>query len=141
MMTKLSILLSIKKTSHYLIHYNKSGALYGVLLLSSMFFWFKDVISEATYIGNHILAVQKGLNMGIALFIVWNASFLLAIFSAYFYGTLTLKIELTNLLYFGFVLFFSSMLIWFKHFINKSTCKGSNTFNTQSHLPIVWCVM
>jgi cytochrome c oxidase subunit 3 len=51
-----------------------------VLVMSSMFFWFRDVISEGTYIGNHTLAVQKGLNMGVALFIVSEALFFLAIF-------------------------------------------------------------
>ena len=44
-------------------------------LVSSMFFWFKDVISEATYLGNHTLAVQRGLNMGVALFIVSGGIF------------------------------------------------------------------
>jgi cytochrome c oxidase subunit 3 len=51
-----------------------------ILVISSMSFWFRDVISEATYLGNHTLAVQKGLNMGVALFIVSEALFFLAIF-------------------------------------------------------------
>jgi cytochrome c oxidase subunit 3 len=51
-----------------------------ILLISSMSFWFRDVIGEATYLGNHTLAVQRGLNMGIALFIVSEALFFLAIF-------------------------------------------------------------
>jgi cytochrome c oxidase subunit 3 len=33
-----------------------------------------------TYLGNHTLAVQKGLNMGVVLFIVTEALFFLAIF-------------------------------------------------------------
>ena len=37
-----------------------------ILVIASMFLWFRDVISEGTYIGNHTLAVQKGLNMGVA---------------------------------------------------------------------------
>ena len=32
------------------------------LLIASMFLWFRDVISEGTYLGNHTLAVQRGLN-------------------------------------------------------------------------------
>ncbi|KAH0446568.1 hypothetical protein IEQ34_024602 [Dendrobium chrysotoxum] len=39
-----------------------------------------NVISEGTYLGNHTLAVQRGLNMGVALFIVSEALFFLAIF-------------------------------------------------------------
>jgi cytochrome c oxidase subunit 3 len=46
----------------------------------SMSLWFRDIISEGTYLGNHTLAVQRGLNMGIALFIVSEALFFLAIF-------------------------------------------------------------
>lgn len=50
------------------------------ILIGSMSLWFRDVISEGTYLGNHTLAVQRGLNMGIALFIVSEALFFLGIF-------------------------------------------------------------
>jgi len=65
-----------------------------ILVISSMSFWFRDVISEATYIGNHTLAVQRGLNMGVALFIVSEALFFLAIFWAFFHSALSPTIEL-----------------------------------------------
>lgn len=65
-----------------------------ILVISSMSFWFRDVISEATYLGNHTLAVQKGLNMGVALFIVSEALFFLAIFWAFFHSALSPTIEL-----------------------------------------------
>lgn len=65
-----------------------------VLLISSMFLWFRDVISEGTYLGNHTLAVQRGLNMGVALFIVSEALFFLAIFWAYFHSALSPTVEL-----------------------------------------------
>jgi hypothetical protein len=54
-------------------------------LISSMSFWFRDIISEGTYLGNHTLAVQKGLNLGIILFIVSEALFFVAIFWAFFH--------------------------------------------------------
>ena len=63
-------------------------------LVSSMSFWFRDVISEATYLGNHTLAVQRGLNMGVALFIVSEALFFLAIFWAFFHSALSPTIEM-----------------------------------------------
>ena len=63
-------------------------------LIASMSFWFRDVISEGTYLGNHTLAVQKGLNMGVALFIVSEALFFLAIFWAYFHSALSPTVEL-----------------------------------------------
>ena len=63
-------------------------------LILSMSFWWRDVISEGTYLGNHTLAVQKGLNMGVALFIVSEALFFLAIFWAFFHSALSPTIEL-----------------------------------------------
>lgn len=65
-----------------------------ILLVSSMSFWFRDVVSEGTYLGNHTLAVQRGLNMGVALFIVSEALFFLAIFWAYFHSALSPTVEL-----------------------------------------------
>ena len=47
-----------------------------------------------TYLGNHTLAVQRGLNMGVALFIVSEALFFLAIFWAFFHSALSPTIEL-----------------------------------------------
>ena len=65
-----------------------------VCLISSMSLWFRDVIAEGTYLGNHTLAVQRGLNMGVALFIVSEALFFLAIFWAYFHSALSPTVEL-----------------------------------------------
>lgn len=63
-------------------------------LIYSMSLWFRDIISEGTYLGNHTLAVQKGLNMGVALFIVSEALFFLAIFWAYFHSSLSPTVEM-----------------------------------------------
>lgn len=56
-----------------------------VLLISSMSFWWRDVITEGTYIGDHTLAVQKGLNIGVILFIVSEALFFVSVFWAFFH--------------------------------------------------------
>lgn len=65
-----------------------------VLVVSVMSFWFRDIISEATYLGDHTSAVQKGLNLGIILFIVSEALFFVAIFWAFFHSALTPTVEL-----------------------------------------------
>lgn len=65
-----------------------------ITLILAMSFWWRDVISEGTYLGNHTLAVQRGLNMGVALFIVSEALFFLAIFWAFFHSALSPTIEL-----------------------------------------------
>jgi len=63
-------------------------------LIGSMAFWFRDVAAEGTYIGNHTAAVQRGLNLGVALFITSEALFFLAIFWAFFHSALSPTVEL-----------------------------------------------
>jgi len=72
--------------------YSLFVALISVIL--SMSLWFRDIISEATYLGDHTLAVQRGITMGVGLFIVSEALFFLAIFWAFFHSALSPTIEL-----------------------------------------------
>ena len=65
-----------------------------ISVISSMSLWFRDVISEGTYLGNHTLSVQRGLNMGVGLFVVSEGLFFLAIFWAFFHSALSPNIEL-----------------------------------------------
>jgi len=65
-----------------------------ISLILSMSFWWRDVISEGTYLGNHTMAVQRGLNMGVGLFIISEALFFLGIFWAYFHSSLSPTIEM-----------------------------------------------
>jgi len=79
---------------HGFIHAEYLLVIAFISLITSMTFWFRDVISEGTYLGNHTLAVQRGLNMGVALFIVSEALFFLAIFWAFFHSALSPTVEL-----------------------------------------------
>lgn len=66
-------------------------------LLSTVFafvLWFRDVITEGTYLGDHTMIVQKGLTMGVSLFIVTEAFFFVSIFWAYFHSSLAPTVEL-----------------------------------------------
>ncbi len=65
-----------------------------VSLISCMSFWFRDIITESTYLGNHTLAVQNGLYMGIGLFIVSEALFFLALFWTFLHSAISPEIEL-----------------------------------------------
>lgn len=47
-----------------------------------------------TYLGNHTYAVQRGLNLGVGLFIVSEVLFFLAIFWTFFHSSLAPNIEL-----------------------------------------------
>ena len=75
--------------------FNTRIILYTLVTVSyCMSLWFRDVISEATYLGNHTLAVQRGINMGVGLFIISEALFFLAIFWAFFHSALSPTVEL-----------------------------------------------
>jgi cytochrome c oxidase subunit 3 len=64
------------------------------LVIVSMSFWFRDIITEGTFLGDHTLAVQKSINLGVILFIVSEALFFMAIFWAFFHSALTPTVEL-----------------------------------------------
>jgi cytochrome c oxidase subunit 3 len=59
-----------------------------------MCLWFRDITAEGTFLGNHTFAVQKGLNLGIGLFIVSEILFFLGIFWAYFHSSISPTVEL-----------------------------------------------
>ena len=74
------------------IHNYKSGfslvCLGLFLLLLVLALWWRDVVREGTYEGRHTLKVQKGLRMGISLFIVSEIIFFFAFFWAFFHSSL-----------------------------------------------------
>lgn len=88
--------LTVGATMYF--HSYKNGSLlllFGfVLLLSYMSLWFRDVIREGTYLGDHTLKVQKGLRYGMALFIVSEVMFFFAFFWAFFHSSFAPTIEL-----------------------------------------------
>lgn len=63
-------------------------------VLGSMAFWFRDIIAEGSYEGHHTFAVQKGLTIGVALFIISEVFFFLSIFWAFFHSSLAPTVEL-----------------------------------------------
>jgi cytochrome c oxidase subunit 3 len=65
-----------------------------LLLVWGMSLWFKDIIIEATYLGAHTDKVQKGISLGVVLFIVSEVFFFLSIFWAYFHSSLGPAIEI-----------------------------------------------
>jgi cytochrome c oxidase subunit 3 len=69
-------------------------ALSFLLLTWGMTLWFKDIITEATFLGAHTDKVQKGLSLGVVLFIISEVFFFLSIFWAYFHSSLAPAIEI-----------------------------------------------
>lgn len=66
-------------------------------LIISSIFWFKDIIIEGTYRGEHTDKVQKGLNLGFILFVVSEVCVFFGLFFAYFYNALVPAIEVGGL--------------------------------------------
>ncbi|WP_460973192.1 cytochrome c oxidase subunit 3 [Prescottella soli] len=77
------------------IEYSSLLLTLGVLsVVFAFILWFRDVTIEGTYLGDHTLIVQKGLTMGVSLFIVTEAFFFISIFWAYFHSSLAPTVEL-----------------------------------------------
>jgi len=55
-----------------------------VLVLATMFMWWRDVVNEAEHQGHHSPVVQIGLRYGMALFIASEVMFFSAFFWAFF---------------------------------------------------------
>ncbi len=47
---------------------------------SAMVLWFRDVVTEGTFLGDHTAIVQKGITLGVALFILSEVFFFISIF-------------------------------------------------------------
>jgi len=65
-----------------------------LLLILCMSFWFRDVIREATFEGQHTARVQLGLRLGMILFIVSEVMFFAAFFWAFFHSSLAPAVQI-----------------------------------------------
>lgn len=59
-----------------------------VILLFTIFFWFKEIIEEAAYYGHHTIAVRAGIRFGFLLFIISEIMLFLGFFWAFFHSSL-----------------------------------------------------
>lgn len=64
------------------------------LLIFLMSLWWRDVIREATFQGKHTIEVQKGLRLGVVLFIISEVMFFFAFFWAFFHSSLAPSVEI-----------------------------------------------
>jgi heme/copper-type cytochrome/quinol oxidase subunit 3 len=55
-----------------------------LLTMSIMAVWWRDVIREATFEGQHTYFVEKGMRMGMCLFILSEIMFFFCIFMGFF---------------------------------------------------------
>ena len=59
-----------------------------IIILYVMYTWWRDVIREATFEDSHRIVVQKGLRLGMLLFILSEVMFFFAFFWAFFHSSL-----------------------------------------------------
>lgn len=57
------------------------------IILYVMFTWWRDIIREATFEDTHTITVQKGLRLGMILFILSEVMFFFAFFWAFFHSS------------------------------------------------------
>jgi len=65
-----------------------------ILTAYGMGLWFRDVVTEGTYLGDHTKQVKKGIQMGVILFIVSEIFAFLSVFWAFFHASLSPSIEI-----------------------------------------------
>lgn len=64
------------------------------LTVSGMALWWKDVIIEASFLGNHTKKVRSGILQGFILFVVSEVMVFLSVFWAYGHSSLSPAVEI-----------------------------------------------
>ena len=75
----------------YMHKFQSGGQLFLIgffIILYVMYVWWRDVVREATFEEQHTFAVQRGLRLGMILFIVSEVMFFFAFFWAFFHSSL-----------------------------------------------------
>nr|YP_010701156.1 cytochrome c oxidase subunit III [Papilio alcmenor]WCI21397.1 cytochrome c oxidase subunit 3 [Papilio alcmenor] len=65
-----------------------------IIILLTMYQWWRDICREGTYQGNHTILVSKGLRWGMILFIISEIFFFISFFWAFFHSSLSPNIEI-----------------------------------------------
>jgi cytochrome c oxidase subunit 3 len=68
-----------------------------IIVALTMYTWFRDIVREAVYEGNHTKQVQMGLRKGVLLFIGTELSFFISFFWAFFHSALAPTPEIGSL--------------------------------------------
>nr|UYK52097.1 cytochrome c oxidase subunit III [Leptocimbex sp. CSCS-Hym-MC0166] len=77
-------------------HFNNPNLMFlgTTLTLMIMFQWWRDIVRESTFQGNHTTFVMNGLQWGMILFIVSEILFFASFFWAFFHSSLSPNIEI-----------------------------------------------
>jgi cytochrome c oxidase subunit 3 len=73
-------ILTLVNFLHYTIYSALAVFVSFAIFLLPIFYWFRDIVRESTYMGVYTLAVQKNLRLGMVLFIVSEIMFFFSLF-------------------------------------------------------------
>ncbi|YP_010307975.1 cytochrome c oxidase subunit III (mitochondrion) [Achroia grisella] len=65
-----------------------------IIVIITMYQWWRDIAREGTYQGKHTILVSKGLRWGMILFIISEIFFFVSFFWAFFHSSLSPNIEI-----------------------------------------------
>jgi cytochrome c oxidase subunit 3 len=125
-------------TALYMHGYASGSFLYKfglLLILFTMYTWWRDVIREGTLEGQHTSSVQDGLKLGMLLFIVSEVMFFFAFFWAFFHSSFNPSI------FIGSVwppVFLNTLDPWKVPLLNTLILLASGASVTWAHHSIVW---
>nr|YP_009538083.1 cytochrome c oxidase subunit III [Limenitis cleophas]AYN60865.1 cytochrome c oxidase subunit 3 [Limenitis cleophas] len=68
-----------------------------IIILLSMYQWWRDICRESTFQGKHTILVTKGLRWGMILFIISEIFFFISFFWAFFHSSLSPNIEIGSM--------------------------------------------
>lgn len=84
----------------YMNRIDKGFFIFGIgiiLLILVLIAWWRDIIRESTYQGNHTLIVQRGIKIGFILFLITEIMFFSGFFWAFFHSSLSPSIFLGSI--------------------------------------------
>lgn len=96
-LTSSSLLIVTFSAVMYFQGFSNGGKLLAlglILTTFGMILWFRDVIIEGAFLGNHSLEVVRGIKAGVALFIVSEIFAFLSVFWGFFHSSLAPAIEI-----------------------------------------------
>uniref|UniRef100_E3VW21 Cytochrome c oxidase subunit 3 n=1 Tax=[Candida] alai TaxID=434040 RepID=E3VW21_9ASCO len=90
----MDLALSLGLTAHNFINNIYPILISIITVLYAMTLWFKDIIAESTYLGDHTIAVKNGIHQGFLLFVLSEILIFASLFWAFLHSALNPSVEL-----------------------------------------------
>nr|YP_010547223.1 cytochrome c oxidase subunit III [Odontocimbex svenhedini]UYK52162.1 cytochrome c oxidase subunit III [Odontocimbex svenhedini] len=95
LLSSLSTMILLMGSIKWFHYNNPTLILLGIVLtLMIMFQWWRDIIRESTFQGNHTMMVTNGMRLGMILFIISEILFFASFFWTFFHCSLSPNIEI-----------------------------------------------